>query len=497
MRNRRSVLKLAASAILTGVSAGGFLAHAASPIAGKPSALRQRAGAKIEDYYLGEDGNNWTPAVRRAVAYLASKGGGQLAFSARDYVLERDGSNFWCARMDNNIEFIGEGQKTRLIQGAGMPINVAVIATGPADNVAVRNLLIHGNSEAQSNPFPSKHASGNHGVFCRGVAGAVFESLWFENMYGDGLYIGKDSRIAQDVLAVDCRVRGAERHGFTVGQGAKGVTLRRCSTEQVHALGLDIEPFAPDIVEGLLIDDCDLRSGTGGAKLFSLSAYRHGGEGNRDFTIKNSRLDGPVHLHCVNDLKVIGNQIRASGLASFGALEIRGTSSRVVIENNQIVHEGADADQGILGVVNIYGPPGQPRDISLINNVIEAKCHRMPLYSSGVGGRLLVQGNTLDAHGQAPCAYLRALSEFESIIWKSNRHINGNPSGIRIQGGEVVDGTAAKIGTLEMSDNEFGKSNGEAGFQYGLDFDPQDAQLFRNPPKISGNKVNGGQPLMR
>ncbi len=294
------------------------------------TAPRQRGSARIDvrDHGARGDGmHDDTGAFQAAIDALPPEGG-TVRVPPGTYLLDPMRSVRLRSRMHLAME-----PDARLLARPNPAERAYVLSVHQVDDVEISGGRIVGDRNAHM----AETGEWGHGVMIRGATRVTVRDIRISQCWGDGISIGgakaEGGRIvpSRDVVIADVVCDGNRRQGLTVGRSRQvrvyrsefintGGTLPGC--------GIDVEPDAGDLAQGIRIEDCLVRGNRGAG----IQLYRRVVDAAiRGCTIEENRGDGVLVIGA-QDCVVSGNAIRRNGLAGVG---VRRGARNILVDDNE------------------------------------------------------------------------------------------------------------------------------------------------------------------
>lgn len=178
-------------------------------------ALAEAAASDIvfnaSDYnVVGDGATDTSTTLREAVAAASAAGGGEVYLPNGTYMVSRDGGNFYCLHIPDNVTLRGQSRAGTIIKmAAGAAISVRLLYLD-GDDTCIENITLDGNKTNQT------VNEQRHGIFADGTTRLHLSCVTAKNFTGDGIYLYTN---ANSTMVLDCYSTANDRNGITLGGG--------------------------------------------------------------------------------------------------------------------------------------------------------------------------------------------------------------------------------------------------------------------------------------
>jgi hypothetical protein len=365
---------------------------------------------------VGDGSTDDGDAFRTVIDAVEAAGGGTIYLQPGTYLLGRDGSHAWCARLTgSNVTIKGVKGKTVLKQAPGQTSVVILLNLQDCTNVIIEDITFDGNWGATDGVTDSldgiNHTTQvdpkNHCIMVRGCTDVVIRDCIFTDAYGDFIWIGYSASSVADwsenILIERCRGHLAARNGVTIGQAAERITCRDSKWTHIYAQAFDSEPINHP-TRDIVVERCYLglwwnpgnaaRTGNQSLSIYGGSVTLPGPNTlSRHWRVRDCTIEGSCLILSAQDVVVENCRfINDFSGESYAPVDIYGFSDDVWILNNyiydRVTSTSGNHDASIQ--VRPYAAASnnmQPAGIFVKGNRIQARNGRIGILVSGTGGR--------------------------------------------------------------------------------------------------------------
>lgn len=306
---------------------------------------------------------NNTAAILECINEVNASGGGTIYIPKGDFkVTKNPGIAVWNLSNIHNINFVGEGEDSKLLLEAGSYAgDTHFFSFTGCTNISFRNILFDGNR--------GNHTVDNeqmHGIRMFDCSFFTVDNCTFKNTRGDGIFLLGNSSNSK-IWINKCRFLNNGRSGITIQRLNNYVSITDNYFEETNDQAIDSEPTGGFGYTNVNIE----------GNFFHWSVARNigvtlGGSGSQGVNFINNRMpNAGVFATSLKDSKVAMNTIG-------NTLAILEASSDVEIINNTITSTGK--------AINVYYQNGQPKNFTITGNKCSTSSTTENIISAQVDG---------------------------------------------------------------------------------------------------------------
>lgn len=343
-------------------------------------------------------------AIATAWAAAAAVSGSAVFLPPGTYMLERDGAAAWCLDLSGDVTLLGVPGKTVIKAEAGMPAeSISLLHFDEQENITIRDVIFDGNWGATTGVTTTQtginHSTQvdpkSHAVVLRGTDNVLIENCIFQNMYGDGVWLGAAADddltdITTQVTIRKCRFDLCARNGISFGAPAHGVTIDDCYFNDIYTSAIDAEPQGGPFngCRNVVINNCHLR-------------------GWWNWQYNNLMISAPAGDPTGYNIGSAARTWRITNNRIYGSIYVAGGLD-VVIRDNYFYNETSDAAYALA-----------------------------PIWISHCSDQVLIEGNTIYDDATKSAASGGPHNGAIQIAFGSNGDLNAQPIGVTVRDNKI------------------------------------------------------------